>query len=292
MQKLRLESEPKAYVSLTGKIVGYNRTFQRLIEMEDKELNSANITDLARHKTPSDALESNYQLDQVASSKRGSWKAELLTSHPQATPRIVGADSKDTVDTMNEPDRLEIITTYSDMIIDGSEVMEATIRAKDAPPSSRRMSLSFASNKRDFKSSTRDLIQMPQGELDVLIVDDSDTQLKMMAHMVSDWGHHVETAADGVQALKILQNKSFDIVLMDVNMPHMNGLQAAHEFREIEQYRRATTGDKRYQKIVALSADVNNTIFMECTNAGIDVFIPKPLTRDKFVEVVARQVSL
>lgn len=120
--------------------------------------------------------------------------------------------------------------------------------------------------------------------LKVLIVEDSPTSLKLMSRMISRLGHHVSTATNGKDALELLKQESYDIVLMDINMPLMNGLQASHEFRKLEQQNRAS--GKPYQKIIAMSGDISNTLFTEVTNAGFDAFIPKPLTEERFHEVL------
>ncbi len=97
---------------------------------------------------------------------------------------------------------------------------------------------------------------------------------------------------DGAEALALLKRNSFDMVLMDINMPTMNGLEASHEFRKIEKLTRNAAfakGDvnfKPHLKLIAISGEISPTIFYEVMNAGFDGFIPKPLTEESFIELL------
>lgn len=104
--------------------------------------------------------------------------------------------------------------------------------------------------------------------LNVLVVDDSITNRKLMSTMLQKMGHVVKLAEDGSQALALCEQNMPDMVLMDVQMPVMDGLEAARELR------------KRYNTwfpIVFLSAQTANDEVLDGLRAGGDDYLFKPV---------------
>jgi CheY-like chemotaxis protein len=253
---------PKAYVSLSGQLLECNSEFLKICGLTEREVAHTSLTSLAKHKNPEAMLESAYLLDQLADAKGTSeWRGELGS----------GKETKN-------DDIYEITAKLSKIKLHGQTVLEATVISPH--------SVSVAESKKELpkymKAQSEDITNFtPQR---VLVVEDSPMSLKMMARMVQRLGHIVSTAVDGSEALEMLRSQNFDIVLMDINMPKMNGLEASHEFRQIERSR-MSRGDPCL-KIIAMSADISNTLFHEVTNAGFDTFIPKPLTVESFKDVL------
>lgn len=71
----------------------------------------------------------------------------------------------------------------------------------------------------------------------ILAVDDSPTQRALVSEALERAGHDVTLATDGVEALKAAQDESFDLVLSDVNMPNMDGIELTRELRALASYR-------------------------------------------------------
>ena len=71
--------------------------------------------------------------------------------------------------------------------------------------------------------------------LSVLAVDDSVVVLKLLSRTILSGGHHLDTASHGLEAIEKLKAKNFDVIILDIQMPHMNGLEAAAAIRRHEQ---------------------------------------------------------
>lgn len=119
----------------------------------------------------------------------------------------------------------------------------------------------------------------------VLVVEDNETNSRLIVEMLELVGSKAHTAANGAEALDKLSKFSFDAVLMDWHMPHMDGLAATKEWRVREG---AQAGSRL--PIIALTASVLPGDRDACLAAGMDDFIAKPFTYDELVTVVAKWV--
>lgn len=106
-------------------------------------------------------------------------------------------------------------------------------------------------------------------QLKVLVVDDDELNQRMMNLILTREGHDVHIARDGVDAVNMVQENEFDIILMDLQMPNMNGVEASRRIREYE-------NDGRNTYIVALTASYLPEKGQELFDAGIDNYIAKP----------------
>jgi two-component system, sensor histidine kinase and response regulator len=93
-------------------------------------------------------------------------------------------------------------------------------------------------------------------------------------------GHHVEIANNGREAIAALEQRSFDLVLMDLEMPEMDGIEAAAAIRVKEQ----TSGG--HVPIVAMTAHAVKGFRERCLQAGMDDYITKPIRPDELLRVV------
>ena len=82
-------------------------------------------------------------------------------------------------------------------------------------------------------------------------------------------GLEVETACNGVEAVAAVRQKDFDLVLMDVHMPEMDGLAATREIRQQPR--------EKHLPILALTANVGGDQVQKCLDAGMDGHLPKPI---------------
>src|SRR5258706_4105473 len=96
-------------------------------------------------------------------------------------------------------------------------------------------------------------------------------------------GHKVRVVGDGEQALDVLENERFDVIIMDLNMPELGGLDAARAYRFMNP-------DAAQVPIIMLSADVSLEVVKECEDAGVDAFLPKPVEARRLLDTIASLV--
>jgi two-component system, sensor histidine kinase and response regulator len=125
----------------------------------------------------------------------------------------------------------------------------------------------------------------PKKSLHILLAEDNAINQKLAIRLLEKRGHHVTVASDGRQALAVLQKRSFDLVLMDVQMPEMDGLEATQQLRESEK----KTG--QHQAIVAMTALVMKGDRERCLAAGMDGYLSKPIRPQELDEVLDSYVT-
>ncbi|QKJ66431.1 response regulator [Deefgea piscis] len=106
--------------------------------------------------------------------------------------------------------------------------------------------------------------------LSILAADDNPINLKVVGAMLANLGHQVDYASDGAEALAMIQQKHYDMILMDGHMPIMDGLEAARQIRQLG-------GDYAQIPIIALSADALAESRSEFIAAGMNDFLAKPV---------------
>ena len=114
----------------------------------------------------------------------------------------------------------------------------------------------------------------------ILVVDDVAVNRELVSVMLSPFGHQLVEAASGTEAVEAAMHEAFDLILMDLQMPGMDGLAATRAIREGCEYNRATP-------IVALSADVMPIQLQACRAAGMDDHIAKPIDPAELLYKVA-----
>jgi PAS domain S-box-containing protein len=117
--------------------------------------------------------------------------------------------------------------------------------------------------------------------LDVLLVEDSLVNQKLALGILAQFGHRVTVAGNGREALEITAGRDFDVVLMDVQMPEMDGLEATRRIRERE---RGTGG---HLPIIAMTAHALTGDRERCLDAGMDEYLSKPIRPRQLVEMIA-----
>ena len=116
---------------------------------------------------------------------------------------------------------------------------------------------------------TESLDSTMNSALSILVVDDDELNQRMMRLLLKRDGHQVECASNGQEAFEAVKSRSYDIVLMDLQMPVMGGVEASRCIREWE-------ADGRHTFIVALTASFMPEKGRELFEAGIDNYMSKP----------------
>jgi two-component system, sensor histidine kinase and response regulator len=129
--------------------------------------------------------------------------------------------------------------------------------------------------------------QLP-GELPplrILLVEDSPANQKVALAMLSRSGHTVVVANHGKEALAILETQDFDVILMDVQMPVMDGMETTAAIRASE------TGIHDHQPIVAMTAHAMTGDRKRCLDAGMDEYVSKPVHLKPLLQAIAAAIG-
>ena len=136
-------------------------------------------------------------------------------------------------------------------------------------------------NKTGSSFLTRHSIRESQRSLNILLAEDNPINQKLAVRLIQRMGHKVSIALNGRQALEAIETEKFDIILMDVQMPEMDGLEATQAIRT----RESLTGRPRVP-IIAITAHAMAGDRDRCLEAGMDGYVSKPLNAQELFEVI------
>jgi len=125
----------------------------------------------------------------------------------------------------------------------------------------------------------------PLGCLRVLLAEDNPVNQLLATRLLEKRGHRVVVAANGREALAALENESYDLVLMDIQMPEIDGIEATRAIREKER----TNGN--HQPVIALTAHAMKGDQERCLNAGMDGYLSKPIRPQELDEILDKYVA-
>jgi two-component system sensor kinase len=119
------------------------------------------------------------------------------------------------------------------------------------------------------------------GALSVLVADDSPINQEVAVGILEMQGHRVQGVSDGREAVDAFNEGSFDVILMDLEMPEMDGLAATAEIRRLEE----ESGAGRIP-IIALSAHVVDDVHEQCLDADMDGYVSKPIRPEQLFQAL------
>ncbi len=134
----------------------------------------------------------------------------------------------------------------------------------------------------DLGTKAKDEDDRPSAPLRILVAEDNAINRAVATGMLENAGHSLVHAANGREAVDALKSTSFDLILMDIQMPEMDGFEATHHIRTIEKI----TGG--HTPIVAMTAHAMAGDRERCLAAGMDDYISKPLQKEEMLAVLAR----
>jgi len=157
---------------------------------------------------------------------------------------------------------------------------------RDALVSDLTAAMRFVRGGQATASVRQPLIRRRDRSLRILLADDNRVNQKVISRILEAGGHEVSLAEDGEQALDSLERHTFDLVVMDLNMPVMDGIEAT------KLYRMASLGE-RHVPIIGLTADATPSAALRAKEAGMDACLTKPihapLLLDRIDELTAGQ---
>jgi CheY-like chemotaxis protein len=125
-------------------------------------------------------------------------------------------------------------------------------------------------------------IRIPSRSLKILVAEDTPFNQKFIQRLLDRWNHQYTIVRDGRQALDALKMESYDIVLMDVQMPNLDGLEATKAIRIEEQQ------SKAHIPIIAMTAHAIKGDRERCLEAGMDEYVSKPIDSEKLFNAIER----
>ena len=150
-----------------------------------------------------------------------------------------------------------------------AELLDAVLRVAGSKRSTEKPAL-----------VTRHSLREERRPLRILLAEDNAVNQKLASRLLEKHGHNVVTAANGRQALERLENESFDLVLMDVQMPEIDGFEATAAIRKKEE----ATGT--HLPIMAMTAHAMQGDKERCLAAGMDGYLSKPLNVKELLAVL------
>ena len=116
----------------------------------------------------------------------------------------------------------------------------------------------------------------------VLVAEDSSVIQNLTKKILQIQNYQISSVKNGEQVLKQLENENFDIILMDINMPVMDGMECAKKIRALDDKEKAET------PIIAITGNAKNYSMDDFKSVGINEYLPKPLNFDDLVETVKK----
>ena len=133
-------------------------------------------------------------------------------------------------------------------------------------------------------SSSTDESSPPSVSGRILLAEDNRVNIEVATLILEGAGYTVDVARDGVEAVAAVRRRAYDLILMDVQMPELDGLSATREIRAFE-------GDGKRVPIVAMTASAMAGDQRRCLEAGMDDYVSKPIAPAKLRETVARWIT-
>jgi len=126
-------------------------------------------------------------------------------------------------------------------------------------------------------------IKLPH--MTILLAEDNIVNQKVISSMLSQRGHYLVIASNGLEAIEEAKNKKFDLILMDMHMPEMDGIEATKSIRKNVILNQSSP-------IIAFTADVISEHQIKFKEAGVNGVITKPIMFDKLSQKIAEIINV
>jgi signal transduction histidine kinase/CheY-like chemotaxis protein len=147
----------------------------------------------------------------------------------------------------------------------------------------RSLALPTSPHLNPLKAQGQSAKQTPQVDCTVLVAEDNDVNREILTAMLRGIGCQVILAKDGVQAVEMSRTQAYDLILMDVQMPEMDGIDACRTIRAREQAQQLER-----KPIIALTANALTDDRENCLAAGMDDYMTKPFMRAQLIALIQR----
>ena len=187
------------------------------------------------------------------------------------------------------------ISGYLNKPVKQSELLDAVMMAMGS------------SGEEDATVITRYTVQEARNSLNILVAEDNPINQRLVIELLKTRGHRVVMASNGKEAIEAIKEEDFDLVLMDVQMPEMDGLEATRHIREREQRatskaswseakiplkagQQATSNEQRATSIpiIAMTANAMKGDREKCLESGMDDYVSKPINVEELFGVIEK----
>lgn len=188
-------------------------------------------------------------------------------------PKLILLNSSARVDTLRVPTELEVVQQILKPV-KSSDLRNAFVIAIAGPDTTAQ-------------APTEEKLIVSKRKLNVLLVEDNIINQKLALALLKQDGHTVTVAEDGAIALKHFIAGTFDLVLMDIQMPVMDGFQSTSRMREFESQNNVVTTTP----IIALTAHASSADREQCLAAGMNEYISKPIRAAALRQLIEQQTG-
>lgn len=199
--------------------------------------------------------------------------SRIRSQHMYQKLPVMMLTSVDCYDAGSKCDRLHL-NAYLVKPIKQSELMDAIVQTM-----SQRAVVAT-----DSASTPTAAVEPPIRKLNILVAEDNFVNQQLILNLLTKRGHHVVFANNGREAVEHVREETFDIVLMDVQMPEMNGFEATAAIRAAEQ-------PGQHLPIVALTAHAMEGDRQRCLQAGMDSYVCKPIKVTELMATIAQMIQ-
>ena len=188
-------------------------------------------------------------------------------------PKLILLNSSSKVDSLKIPDNLDVVHQILKPV-KSSDLRDAFVAAVSGQGT-------------EIQPVMQETPSAPNRKLDILLVEDNIINQKLAQALLKQNGHTVALASDGGEAVNLFKQRTFDLVLMDIQMPVMDGFEATHLIRDYESSQPATTETP----IIALTAYASSADRERCLAAGMNEYISKPIRADALHRLIEQQTG-
>jgi two-component system sensor histidine kinase RpfC len=193
----------------------------------------------------------------------------LLKSDPGFTPVFIRCTAADVRGFIAKPAR----SCYTSAISEGAEPAELIMALQIAAAIGKRRAIA----KQALSRGPHDR------RLSILVADDNRTNLLVLTKVLERAGHTVTVVENGAEAVDAMRGNSFDIALMDLNMPVLNGIDAVKQYH-------SGLGDRVPIPVIALTADATAEASARCAEAGFRACATKPIEPQRLLDLISEIV--
>lgn len=163
-----------------------------------------------------------------------------------------------------------------------------TVKSKEHVGSTFTVHIPYTIGKADARSepkNARALKKANASKLFVLLVEDNDINRLYAKSVLKNWNCYTDTAENGLVAIEKIKNQEYDVVLMDIQMPVMDGYETTRAIRMMET-------PQRNVPIVALTANATKADVEKCIAAGMNDYLPKPFSPDDLYRKLFQELRI